>query len=58
MRPGASVVLDTQQRYLVPMLPMVAIFAAVPLGLLGSRVLRKFGLVLTNYQTVSRSSKS
>jgi 4-amino-4-deoxy-L-arabinose transferase-like glycosyltransferase len=27
---GASVVLDTQQRYLVPVLPFVAVFAAVP----------------------------
>jgi hypothetical protein len=55
---GANVVMHTQQRYLVPMQPIMAIFAAVPLGLLGSCALRKFGLVLTNHQIVSRSPKS
>jgi 4-amino-4-deoxy-L-arabinose transferase-like glycosyltransferase len=55
---GASVVLDTQQRYLVPMLPIVAAFAAVLLGALGGWVTGKFGLVLANYQIVSRSPKS
>jgi 4-amino-4-deoxy-L-arabinose transferase-like glycosyltransferase len=35
---AASIVLDTQQRYLVPMLPIIAIFAAVPLASAVARV--------------------
>jgi hypothetical protein len=43
---GASVVLDTQQRYLVPMLPIVAAFAALPVGALVGRVLRRASVFL------------
>jgi 4-amino-4-deoxy-L-arabinose transferase-like glycosyltransferase len=43
---GASVVLDTQQRYLVPMLPIVAAFAALPIGALVGRVLRRASVLL------------
>jgi hypothetical protein len=52
---GASVVRDTQRRYPVPMLPIVAAFAALPVGSLGGRLLRRAGAVLANYQIVSRS---
>jgi 4-amino-4-deoxy-L-arabinose transferase-like glycosyltransferase len=36
---GASILVDTQQRYLVPMLPILAIFAAVPVTDLLRRLL-------------------
>jgi hypothetical protein len=38
---GACILVDTQQRYLVPMLPIVAAFAAVPVWAVASRLLRR-----------------
>jgi hypothetical protein len=38
---GAAVLVDTQVRYLLPVLPIYAMFAAVPLSALATRVLRR-----------------
>jgi hypothetical protein len=37
---AACVPVDTQQRYLVPMLPIVSAFAVVPVGALAVRIAR------------------
>jgi hypothetical protein len=38
---GASILVDTQQRYLMPLLPLFAVFAAVPLAhVLGAAIIR------------------
>jgi hypothetical protein len=41
---GVSILVDTQVRYILPMLPVYAVLAAVPLAPLGERLLGSFGV--------------